>query len=510
VWQTKATIDQEIPMQSLFSLRLATVAGAVLLASCGGGGDDPPTEETREQDSRTFTVTAGAAALTTFAPLAAAAGDTLADMSTTSRWAGVLNGAAYNIEVPANWNGRLVMHAHGYVGVVLPLATVSAANPTGVSPPAIRRHLINNGYAWAASSYSKNYYDVRAGVEDTNALALEFNRIANARSRPLPAPTKIFVTGHSMGGHIAAAAVEDETLRTVRNRVRYDGAVPMCGVTGDTELFDYFGGYQMAAQALAGMPRNSTARWADVSTMVRSLMWTTFPTTGLGVPTAQGAKLREVVKNLTGGERPIFSIGYLHPLQGIVWGTTFGGDGNINGILNRPGVDTNRFVYQLDNDPALTPEETTLNANITDMTAAPDANRLRIDGLRWIPKVNGEFQVPVVTIHTLGDMFVPFKQTQIYRERAVARGNGQWLVQRAIRAPSHCDFTVAEQVNAFTDMVSWVDTGIAPAGDDVLTPATVADPNYGCAHTTTPVVGVDSGGATGVIATRAALPACTP
>lgn len=501
-------------MQPRLALRLAALSATVALAACGGGDDalaPPPPEETRVHDTRTFTVSAAAAAMTTFAALQADGGDTV-DMTTTSRWAGVHNGAAYNIEVPANWNGRLVMYAHGYVGQVETLANVTASNPTGVSPPSIRRHLINNGYAWAASSYTKNYYDVRVGVEDTNALALEFNRIAAANGRPLAAPTRTFIIGHSMGGHVAAAAVEDETARTARHKVRYDGAVPMCGVTGDTELFDYFGGYQLAAQTLAGVPRYPTANWTDISTLVRNALWSTFPTVGAGgivpgVTTPQGDKLREVVKNLTGGERPIFAIGFAHPLQGTVWGSTFGGDGTVNGIFNRASIDTTRFVYQLDNDPALSNDETLLNSTIPDLTAAADFNRLRTDGLRWVPKVNGEFHVPVVTIHTLGDIYVPFRQTQIYRERAVAKGNAQWLVQRAIRAPSHCDFTVAEQVNAFNDMVNWVNTGTPPAGDDVLTPATVAQPNYGCAHTTVPVPGVDT---PANVATRAALPACTP
>lgn len=484
-------------MHTLSPLRLTALAVSVLLASCGGDDDPAPPapEETRTQDTRTFT-----AAAPTLSALAVAAGDTI-DVTTTSRWTGVHAGAAYAIEVPQNWNGKLVMYAHGYAGTGAALS---------VTIPSIRRHLVNSGYAWAASSYTKNYYDVRAGVEDTNALALEFNRIATANSRPLPAPTKTYIVGHSMGGHIAAAAIEDETFATANNKVRYHGAVPMCGVTGDTELFDYFGGYQLAAQALAGVPRYPIGNWADISTMVRTAMWSTFPTVGAGgivpgVTTLQGDKLREVVKNLTGGERPIFSIGFAHPLQGTVWGT-FGGDGTVNGILNRAAIDTNRFVYQLDNDPALSTDETALNNTIPKLTAAADFNRLRRDGLRWIPKVNGEFRVPVVAIHTLGDMYVPFKQTQIYRERAVAKGNGDRLVQRAIRAPSHCDFTVAEQVNAFVDMVNW-ESGITgrPAGDDVLTPATVAAAAYGCAHTTTPVAGVDSAA---TVATRAALPAC--
>ena len=117
------------------------------------------------------------------------------------------------------------------------------------------------------------------------------------------------------------------------------------------------------------------------------------------------------------------------------------------------------------------------------MTGAVDANRLRYDGLRWIPKVNGEFKIPVVSIHTLGDLFVPFSMEQIYQKRTAAKGNSNWLVQRAIRGVSHCDFTVAEQVDAFDAMIKWERDGVKPGGDDVVTPATVAASNYGCTYT---------------------------
>ena len=69
-------------------------------------------------------------------------------MAGSSPWAGLLKGSAYMVEVPANWNGKLVMFAHGYAGIGPALS---------VAPPGIRRHLIQTGYAWAASSYSTNY-----------------------------------------------------------------------------------------------------------------------------------------------------------------------------------------------------------------------------------------------------------------------------------------------------------------------------------------------------------------
>ena len=83
------------------------------------------------------------------------------------------NGASYRIEVPAIWNGRLVMYAHGYRG---------EGSELTVGNPSIRQWLLDNGYAWAASSYSTNFYDVRTGVEDTNELALAFTDITGLGS----------------------------------------------------------------------------------------------------------------------------------------------------------------------------------------------------------------------------------------------------------------------------------------------------------------------------------------
>jgi hypothetical protein len=97
---------------------------------------------------------------------------------------------------------------------------------------------------------------------------------------------------------------------------------------------------------------------------------------------------------------------------------------------------------------------------------------------------------------------------QVYQQRAAAKGNAGWLVQRAIRGASHCDFTTAEQVKAFEDMVTWEQTGVKPAGDDVMTPATVANAAYGCTFTNN-TLGVDDTGSA-ASAFRPLAPACPP
>ena len=86
-------------------------------------------------------------------------------------------------------------------------------------------------------------------------------------------------------------------------------------------------------------------------------------------------------------------------------------------------------------------------------------------------------------MHNLGDLFVPFHMETEYRATVDAAGNGDLLVQRAIRGVGHCGFTQVEYETAFADLVGWVVDGVKPAGDDVGDPAAVAAPDFGCAFT---------------------------
>lgn len=471
---------------TLTTLTNAAAAGTSLAAAL-------PAEEARGQNAKTFTVNAADFSATTFAALPVAAGDGV-DVTTTQRLAGRLASydnnpaspfAAYRIEVPTNWNGELVMYAHGYAGEGAVLAGNNAA---------IRRHLVRNGYAWAASGFSKNSYDVRAGVEDTNKLALAFATLTGRA-----APSRIYIMGHSMGGHITAAAMEEETLATAVNRVRYAGAVPMCGVMGDAELFNGFGAMGLAALQLSGVgaafPAGVTARQrfqsmlgADVnpnSTRLPShtALFNNFPNTGFTPRGTAGAQYASVVRNVTGGNRPLFDIGL--SFGGSYVGGTYGNlgvDGTLTGILNRYNIDTRNITYVVDGDTATS---AALNTNVPKIAPDADWNRLRRDGMRWVPVAAGKPYAPMVSIHTLGDLFVPFSMQQVYRNRVVANGavRADRVVQRAIRGATHCDFTDAEMQTAFDDMVTWVKQGAKPAGDDVLTPAVVAAATYGCTHT---------------------------
>ena len=380
------------------------------------------------------------------------------------------NGASYHLEVPLDWNGEVAVWAHGYNGEG-PLLCV------GVPP--LREHLIRGGYAWAASSFRSNGYDVAAGVRDSRQVL----RIFEAEVRKAE---RVYMTGDSMGGHVTAVAIE--THRGV-----FDGAMSVCGVLGDTELFDYFLDANVTAAALAGAPkpaiRTDQAAYAQyVRDKVLPPLGRTDATGGLTSLSDAGRAWRDALAARSGGTRPGFASaftfwnGVSDPAAKVpfLFSVYPGSSIDSLGLAGRAVADNTDTVYQLDNDPKLTGAEQALNASV--LRIAPDAEGEGGD----IPTVRGDPRIPVMTLHTLGDLLVPFSMQQVYAQRVAERGQGDLLTQRAIRATLHCDFTPQELGTAFDDLAAAVRTGQRPAGDDVLDPAAVADPRFGCRFTRGP------------------------
>ena len=68
---------------------------------------------------------------------------------------GVHEGAAYRIEVPDDWNGGLVLYAHGLRGDCVEPTNFSPCDlRPGLPRGDLREVLLTQRFAWAASSYS--------------------------------------------------------------------------------------------------------------------------------------------------------------------------------------------------------------------------------------------------------------------------------------------------------------------------------------------------------------------
>ncbi|MGI8333256.1 hypothetical protein ACRYCC_25165 [Actinomadura scrupuli] len=366
---------------------------------------------------------------------------------------GVHHHAAYDIEVPPGWNGRLVLWAHGYAGQGKVLT---------VSPPpfGLRGLLLDQGYAWAASSYYDNGYDVRAGVVSTRELAVLFgSKVAPPRQR--------LIVGASMGGHVIGRSLEQYPGF-------YAGAMPMCGVLGADDLFDYLLDYHLVAQDLAGIrayPAPPDYLTATVPRIQQALGLTGLTPTGPDTTNDLGKQFRAIVANRTGGTRPGFTPSfavwkdYVFTLGAPATGTTLAED---------PGrVATNLFTRYAPNSPV------DVNATVQRVMPADPAARLS-PRLSQVPLIQGAPRVPVLSLHGLGDLFVPFSMEQIYASRVARHHQSGLLVQRAIRTTQHCEFSPTEAATGWNDLVRWVGTGHRPAGDAVSDPSAVAGPDFGC------------------------------
>ncbi|AEV86360.1 o-phthalyl amidase [Actinoplanes sp. SE50] len=403
-----------------------------------------------------------------FTPLTDASGKAISKIYT-----GIRDGAAYRVEVPLRWNGKLVVYAHGYRGT----GTV-----VYVDNPALRAHYLQTGYAWAASSYATNGYDVGQGVRDSYAMIDTFRAATGHRAR------SVIMSGASMGGQVTAVAIE-------RFPHAFAAAMPYCGVLGDTRLYDYFLDANVTAAALARVKidfpltpaADYPAQWhAQVGRITAALGVKVGSAPAL---TPAGKIWSDVVERRTGGERPGFDSAFaywnaapsLAPLSDLpfLFGLYPGLTGGTGGIA--PGnVTDNQFTfYRADDYPWPSFAELRLNADVLRVrhTATGDP------GLSGIPRVEGRPTIPVLSLHDVGDLFVPFAMEQDYALRAARNGRAGLFVSRAIRGVGHCDFTEAELAQGFDDLTRWVRTGQRPAGDAILDRRQVAADSFGCRFT---------------------------
>jgi len=99
------------------------------------------------------------------------AGTARAQGAVTTHMGTLDDGAAYLIEVPANWNGTLFLYSHGYVVPGRP-------NPAqDVGDPFTRFFMLSSGYALAGSSYATTGWAIHEALEDQIAVLEAFERL---------------------------------------------------------------------------------------------------------------------------------------------------------------------------------------------------------------------------------------------------------------------------------------------------------------------------------------------
>jgi pimeloyl-ACP methyl ester carboxylesterase len=338
---------------------------------------------------------------------------------------GRLGGAVYQIEVPDNWNGRLVLEMHGFEEL---------RPEASVSPPDLRTYLILHGYAWGASSFSSTSSIPGRAADETAALWDYF-------TQKYGRPPWTYVTGFSMGGAAGHIAAE-------RYPGRFDGALALCGSAGQAEGATTPVNHFVAGAYVAGVTQEEFDASTDPGRLVQDRI----------LPALQDPVLHErwqnIMLELTGGPRAFDREG-LHLEEDTNWpraqlivaarlapnaGKTY----RLGPLSNVSSDEFNRAAIRLPTNDELL--------------------RTFIEG----NDITGDLQMPLLALHTTGDGQVPIEQARILQRRVDAAGKSDLLVQRVFSDPSHCGFTTAEQEASFEDLVAWVEQGEKPEGEDVL------------------------------------------
>jgi hypothetical protein len=125
-----------------------------------------------------------------------------------------------------------------------------------------------------------------------------------------------------------------------------------------------------------------------------------------------------------------------------------------------------------------------VNRTVQRVRAADPVDRVS-PKLSQIPRIFGRPTAKTLTLHGLGDMFVPFSMEEAYGSEVARHHLSALVVQRAIRSARHCEFSPSEAGRAWDDLAAWVHGGRRPAGDPVTDPAAIAKPDFGCRFTDT-------------------------
>ena len=375
------------------------------------------------------------------------------------------DGATYLIEVPSNWNGTLVLYSHGYV-------VPGSSNPAAdVGDPITGAYLLANGYALGGSSYATTGWALQQALPDQIEVLDTFNKLIGT-------PSRTIAWGHSLGGMVTAGLVQ-------RYPTRFDAALPMCGVVGGgvgswNAALDFAFAFDVLLGSGSGLQLVDIVNPAKNLGIAESILST-------AQKTAQGRARIALAAAL--GDTP----GWFDPLSPEPSSTDYvtqeanqdlwlseidfpfafalraevearaGGNPSWNN-----GVDyTKQLMRSVDYAEVQGLYQAAGLDLATDLMTVNNAARIKAkpSSVAYMKRniiFNGQIPIPVLTLHTKGDGLVAVENESAYKD-VVADGNDEkFLRQVFVHRAGHCEFTPAETVIAFQELVDRLDTGNWP------------------------------------------------
>ncbi len=371
------------------------------------------------------------------------------------------DGATYVIDVPAVWNGTLLLYSHGYV-------TPGSANPAAdVGDPLTGAYMLAAGYALAGSSYATTGWAVQQAIPDQIATL-------NAFASAVATPTNTIAWGHSLGGMITAGLVQEYPTR-------FNAALPMCGVVaGGVGIWNQSLDSEFAFNTLlAGGAlqvvniTNPTQNYTDAEAVL-----------GAAQATAQGQAriaLAAALADTPGWYDPTSpepaqndyatreANQYLW-LQNVDFPFAFafraelearaGGNPSFNTGVNYE-TQLKHSVDYAEVQALYTAGGLSLDADLETLkkTARISANPASLTYLTENIIYNGQISIPVLTMHTTGDGLVSVQNEKAYKTVVGEAKDAVFLKETFVHRAGHCEFTPAETITAMQTLVLRLSSG---------------------------------------------------
>jgi pimeloyl-ACP methyl ester carboxylesterase len=339
---------------------------------------------------------------------------------------GTLNGASYRIDMPAKWNGILVIYYHGYSEFPVVFDQTKPNDVAGA--------LAGAGYAVAQSGFSDSGWVVEQALPETEAL----RRYTIAHYGQ---PKETYVTGHSMGGLLTTATIESYPSR-------YDGALALCGLLEPTTWAIERGGALRAAfdyyyPGLLPGP-------IDIPASVQ-------------FDQALVDKVLQALPANPKGEAELMALGRFKAPEDLADSMVFGSfiERDMQQKIGAHVLDNHNFLY------AGGADDNALNDGVKRYTASDTA----LDYLKTWYTPTGVLARPMLAVHTTYDPLIPPESVSVYADLTQRMGSSRYFIQQYVKAEGHCHISGSQTVAALDELVHWKRTGVKPKPGAVPEPA---------------------------------------
>ena len=341
---------------------------------------------------------------------------------------GVIDGAAYKIIFPPGWKGKLVMYAHGYEFMgALPR---QHNNPQFIES---MKPFLERGFAVAASDYSMQGYALPEGVENTETLRKYF-------FEKYGKPDTTFIVGHSMGGGVTLATIENFGKN-------YNGGLPLCPLASRPYLqcrkeFDIYATFN-------GLFPGIAASLSEIFDLSKTKPATPFSEM---MPKIMAIKKAIIEKDSILGAA--FAKRFDLKFDDLPFSLFF--DENVLRDIAQKAqgnpFDNTNTVY------SGFPDDWNINQKAERLAATANPNIIFGKYDR-----TGDIDKPVVLMHTIYDQLIPPIYGVVNFENMIHQKNkDEYLTVKYTNGQGHCNFTAQQVGEAFDELRNWTKTGRQP------------------------------------------------